>query len=1161
LSLAGSFSIAAAVAFIESASYLGAGVQTLPSPLRGIAWLKGRDRCRVSAPAIIPTEKQYHYCKRLHNRAKDATLSRQRGLHRTVTTQPARGLVSAVCFVFGLNAAAYGQTLANGLFNLQYSPAGVTSIKRVHDVYDTDYIGSRRSLGDVLIRYRKPGETEWRQAQSAHNPQAAGQQVSYTIGRTIPTLAMLSRASSSVGVRGTSALNDQIEPSNSADWTVPFFVWMNRAGTEEWVQYDFAAPTQVSSAEVYWAEFASGGSRCKLPASWRLQYRDGEQWKAVQPPQHPKATSTGDPDRMYGVAGDRFNAVAFEPVTTTALRLLAQLPTNATSGIFEWRVNTSDTKRIEDVTELGATETFQLQNDALLWTIEIRNQTAEPMEIGDLAIPLPFNTLYVRDRTETYTKRLIRHSFIGGDGSYIFWMRTNSEGPYLVMIPQRGTRLEYFEQSRERSFTVYMHSVASRGELAAKGGTWRLPKSEQKLSPRGMPGDQAHYGFKFRWARDYAAVRDVLYREGAFDVNVVPGMTIPTDLAAMFSLRTRNHIRVIVPEHPDQTTVQDLGPRGRDVHIYQVRFSHLGENMLNVELGDGRYLALEFFVTEPLETVIKKRARFIVTHEQWKDPKLWYTGLYSQWDMKHQVLRSPDDLDGLQSYAVACDDPALGKAPYVAAKNVFFPDKEEIGSVEEYIRHYVWGGLQQTDQEPYPYAIYGIPNWKANRESSYDDRRGKKHLWRIYDYPHVISLYYNMYLIAKNNPHLVHDLDRDGYLQRAFGTAMAFFTVPMEIEKWSADETGTYNELVIPSLIQALEDNGKHDQARALRTHWENKVKYFILGHPYLFGSEYPFDSTGFESTHALAKYAEERLQDPAATEFQRAVKPEDADTFLEQQMKLNLACRGMEPAYYWLGSDYRAGGNGGYTLSYMSQMGGWAVEDYAVNFAKDPTPYLRLGYASYLSSWALLNSGTANTNYGYWYPGKENDGAASGGFEPRPWGQAWLGNKEMGHGPWWYSGEIDLGFSGALRAAATVVADDPVFGLFAYGGELKKKSTSILVIPKDGLRARFNILLHGARVEMELARDGFARDEPFAFNESLDRFTIQIENRAIDQDAHDAILHLRGLPAGAYNVTVAGKTMPRLISRSGEIHDLVVPIRSATTRVTITRSQEGATP
>ena len=117
--------------------------------------------------------------------------------------------------------------------------------------------------------------------------------------------------------------------------------------------------------------------------------------------------------------------------------------------------------------------------------------------------------------------------------------------------------------------------------------------------------------------------------------------------------------------------------------------------------------------------------------------------------------------------------------------------------------------------------------------------------------------------------------------------------------------------------------------------------------------------------------------------------------------------------------------------------MGGWAVQDYALNYAQNPVPYLRLGYASYLSSWALLNSGTAESNYGYWFPGKENDGGAGGGFEPRPWGRAWLGNKEMGRGSWWYSGEIDLGFSAALRMAATIVSEDPVFGLFAYGGDL----------------------------------------------------------------------------------------------------------------------------
>jgi hypothetical protein len=1055
-----------------------------------------------------------------------------------------RALISALCLGFGLQAPALAwQTLADDQFDVRYSSAGLASIKHMHDTYDTDYIAPGRALGDVAIRYRTSGETDWQQAKSPHDPQLSGRQVTYTIGRAVATVATTSRASSSLGVRGLPALNDQIEPRNSSDTGVPLFLWTNRAGTQEWVQYDFAQPTQVSSVEVYWAEIVSGASRCRLPSSWKLQYREGDQWQDIH--------AYGE----YGTTADQFNAVAFPPVTTAALRLLVQLPQNATSGIFEWRVNTHEGKRIEKVSDLAATENFRLDHGALLWTIEVCNQTGRPIEIGEFAVPLPFNTQYVRDKTETYTKRLIRHSFIGGDGSYIFWMRTNGEGPFLVMTLEKDTAFEYFEAGPDRVFTAYIHSSLGQAELATRGGTWRLPATGRTLSAKGTPGDRARYGFKFRWAADYEAVRDVLYQEGGFDVNLAPGMTIPTDLTALFSLRTRNQIHRIIAEHPAETTVKDLGSRGRDIHVYQAKFSRLGENMLKVEYGEGRHLALEFFVTEPLETLIKKRARFLVTHEQWNDPKLWYAGLYSQWDMKHQVLRSPDDLDGLQSYAVACDDPALGKAPFLAAKNIFFPDQQEIDSLESYIRHYVWGGLQETEKELFPYAIYGIPNWKANRESSYDDRRGKKHVWRIYDYPHVILLYYNMYLIARNYPRMVHNLDQAGYLERAFGTAIAFFTVPMQVEHWSAYETGTYNELVIPHLIQALEENGKHDQAQELRAHWEKKVKYFIMDHPYLFGSEYPFDSTGFESTHALAKYAMERLQDPTATEFHAAVKKEEATGFLEQQMKLNLACRGMEPAYYWLGSDYRAGGNTGYTLSYMSQMGGWAVEDYAENFATDPTPYLRLGYASYLSSWALLNSGTAEANYGYWYPGKENDGGASGGFEPRPWGRAWLGNKEMGHGPWWYSGEIDLGFGGALRTAATVVVDDPIFGLFAYGGDLTSQAGSIEVVPKDGLRVRLHVLLGGGRLQMEFSRDGFARDAPITFDHSLTRFTFVVENRSGEE--HDTVLHLRGLPAGYYKVNVAGIAWPSILSRPGESVDLKLHVRSNTVPVTIIRNHE----
>src|SRR5260370_26222929 len=95
-----------------------------------------------------------------------------------------------------------------------------------------------------------------------------------------------------------------------------------------------------------------------------------------------------------------------------------------------------------------ASEKFQLQNNALVWTIWLSNNTDHELEVGDLALPLPFNTQYVWDKTETYTKRLIAHRLIAGNGSFIFLLRTNTERPYLVMTPLPDTALAHFVAPR-----------------------------------------------------------------------------------------------------------------------------------------------------------------------------------------------------------------------------------------------------------------------------------------------------------------------------------------------------------------------------------------------------------------------------------------------------------------------------------------------------------------------------------------------------------------------------------------------------------------------------------------------------------------------------------------------------------------------------------------
>lgn len=81
-------------------------------------------------------------------------------------------------------------------------------------------------------------------------------------------------------------------------------------------------------------------------------------------------------------------------------------------------------------------------------------------------------------------------------------------------------------------------------------------------------------------------------------------------------------------------------------------------------------------------------------------------------------MLSPDHLGDLREEFMVggSDDPSNSKPVYVSEKNVIYPDREEIASLEYYEENFVWGKLQRTDREyPYPYGIYGSENWYQNR--------------------------------------------------------------------------------------------------------------------------------------------------------------------------------------------------------------------------------------------------------------------------------------------------------------------------------------------------------------------------------------------------------------------------------------------------------------
>jgi len=816
----------------------------------------------------------------------------------------------------------------------------------------------------------------------------------------------------------------------------------------------------------------------------------------------------------------RRNKGDWQAVITAALASAEIVSTNTAGTEFTATYQITNGRSAVLVLEMR----FEVQAQAILWTFNLRNAGDQPVEIGDLAVPLPISRGGAQRGSAggqggAGSPVILKHSFISGHGSFLFWMRSDSAAPYLVLTPTEDTKLEYWDTQgapggRGREYRVYIHSAAA-GAIAKEHGTkWRQPNTSLTLAPKGRSGDSRAYGFKIQFADDYDGVRQILVNEGKIDVQVVPGMTVPRNLFAEVALSTKQKIKSVEAEFPEEAKVESLGAKG-GTHLYKVQFLKLGENRLTVHYGKGQQMFLEFFSTEPLETLIKKRGAFLA-RSQHRDSSKWYNGLITDWNMDAQKLISPDDYAPIprsRVYAVTCDDPGLGKPAFLAAKNAEFPVQSEVEALDYYMEHFVWGGLQRTTGEKYPYGIYGIPDWKTNRDSSDPGRNGQLHIWREYDYPHVIQMYFGMYRLAKNHPEIKVALAAKEYLRRAYGTANAFFTVPHEVwNGWSPYGTGFYNELVIADLITELQANGMSEEAGTLRKFWERKVKNFVNNEQDLFRSEYAFDSTGFESTHAFAKYAMRHADRPGETNS--GIPLANAQRFMQTQLAANLFCRGwLEPAYYYLGSDYRGAAGNAYVLTYMSQMGGWSVLDYALNFATNPAPYLRLGYASYLSAWALMNTGTPESNYGYWHPGKGNDGAAGGGFEPAAFGQTWLGQPHH-RGAWYFSSEIDLGYCGALRTAATVLADDPIFGRFCFGGEWRKISRGIAVVPRDGLRRRFHAMLETGKLHLVLDNDRFASEQPIVLRRDFAEISFQLES---DNPAeHVAKLNVSGL-SGSY--------------------------------------------
>ena len=195
-------------------------------------------------------------------------------------------------------------------------------------------------------------------------------------------------------------------------------------------------------------------------------------------------------------------------------------------------------------------ETYTLVNDRIKWDIEIENKSDEVLTVGDLGLPITFNE-YWSGGDEIYETRVVDHSFVGKNSSYIYATRPSGQGQYVLLTPDDATdaSFEYQDHWRveeraanEKSWCQDQDGWASglnvfyiRSDVIKKTNRGYLDNTSLKLKK----GESKKYSFDFSPVDNEEDMKSTLYEEGIVDAVAVPGMTFAKNMPAKMYLHTK----------------------------------------------------------------------------------------------------------------------------------------------------------------------------------------------------------------------------------------------------------------------------------------------------------------------------------------------------------------------------------------------------------------------------------------------------------------------------------------------------------------------------------------------------------------------------------------------------------------------------------------------
>jgi hypothetical protein len=739
----------------------------------------------------------------------------------------------------------------------------------------------------------------------------------------------------------------------------------------------------------------------------------------------------------------------------------------------------------------GGIQSYDLQmrysvaaDESLLWDIEIENTTGSLLEIGELGIPLMVNnhfapfwddvglhqsTLGDHRQKRVHEERVIVHNFVGGHSSYSLVQRPLGDIPFLLVHPTQDTAFECLYKP-EGPFgyvpkwvepdVLAIHSWATQSRRK-----WSRPWINGCSSLMLQPGEKKNFQMRFVFIKSYGEIREQLYRSGNLGIRVLPSMVVQegSDVyAEVLCQRDLDRIEFL----SDGMTVRKRERKGNQT-LLTLRFKGRGQKSLKLIYNGDKWTNLHFYCIEPIEQLLKARARFIVERQFYENPE-------DPFNRHHMFL--PFDYRLRSTYLEAdrvwevggSDEYGFSESLFLAEKNVYYPSRKEIETLELYVDDCLWAHIQ----DPETYDVQASLYWKERTLSSpwsHWSRTRAARLIRTYNYPHTANIYHALYRVGKRYGLTTHHEPLE-YLHMAYRAAVKSLTTGPWRHVGLMCGSNTIN------ILNDLNEEGCEEEHAALLSEMKACNQVF-LDEEYPYGSELYVDETAHEQVFFYTRFFGNEAKARKTLQIIKALRGGD------------------QPAWFLYGNDKRRYRYMG--CWYSEALNGWALlqgfED------TGDREMLIKGYAGVMS--VMANMLPDGMGFGFFRYDPHI-------FAPEP--PCTLDN--------------GIGQYGFFKAAKAYVVNDEAFGLVGYGCDVEEDGERLIVQPRDGLKKRVCLVEYGIGVNAlqgEIVRLAYGRSDG----------SLELHVEDSTGVVHTAEFSVTGLKAEEVRVTSGDRTQIMIAS------------------------------